>query len=265
MFENFVTLSYLAGVTSTIRLGNCILVLPLRHPIVAAKQVAALDALSGGRVIFGVSAGAIKEEFDLMKVPYEMRGRRTDEYLQVLKQLWTMPKSSFEGKYFSYEGLESYPKPVQKPHPPIWVGGRTKFSLKRTARFGDGWMPGPGREGSPPEFFVESREYMKKHAKRYGRNVDDIKLIWEGLLSIDNTKSEAIEKCRLTMETKYGTMEKAYEANFIGTPDDIIKKLQDYLDVDVDYFQIKLVDLSFERLLKSMKLLSEEVFPSFNV
>jgi probable F420-dependent oxidoreductase len=139
LLEPMVTLSYVAARTTTVRLGTAMLLLPQRNPVYVAKEVSSLDWLSGGRVDLGVGVGWLREEFDALNVPWERRGRRTDEYLEVLRTLWCDAKSSHHGEMFQLDDCEMYPKPVQQPHPPIHIGGETPAALRRTARHGQGW------------------------------------------------------------------------------------------------------------------------------
>ncbi len=137
--DPMVALGYLAGQTQSIQLGTSITVVPMRHPIVTAKQIATADFLSGGRVIFGVGVGWMAEEFALLGQSFHDRGRRTDEYLSLMKVLWTEDNPHFDGDYFQVTNCGFAPKPVQKPHVPLWVGGESKAALRRAARLGDGW------------------------------------------------------------------------------------------------------------------------------
>ena len=139
LLEPLLTLTYLAARTSTVRLGTAMLLLPQRNPVYVAKEVATLDWLSGGRVDLGIGVGWLKEEFDALGVPWERRGRRTDEYLEVLRTLWVDNPSSYHGVTYDLPACEMYPKPVQAPHPPIHVGGETPAALRRAARLGQGW------------------------------------------------------------------------------------------------------------------------------
>ena len=133
-----VTLTYLAARTSTVRLGTAMLLLPQRNPVYTAKEVSSLDWLSGGRVDLGIGVGWLKEEFDVLNVPWERRGRRTDEYLEVLRTLWADDTSSFHGEVYDLPDCQMFPKPVQQP-PPIHIGGETAAALRRVARHGQGW------------------------------------------------------------------------------------------------------------------------------
>ena len=137
------TLSYVAAITSRIRLGSSVLVLPYRNPLVLAKELASLDVLSEGRLLLGVAAGWLKEEFDLLGVPFTERGQRTDEYINLLRALWTQQQVTFHGRHFELTDAAFFPKPVQQPHPPIWIGGGSPAALRRVARLGDGWIAVP--------------------------------------------------------------------------------------------------------------------------
>jgi probable F420-dependent oxidoreductase len=139
LLEPLTALTYLAAVTDRIRLGTGICLVPQRNPVYTAKQVVDLDNLSGGRVDFGIGVGWLREEFDVLNLPFEDRGARTDEYLQVMRSLWTEEVSSFKGDHYDMPACRMYPKPVQRPHPPIHVGGESNAALRRAARHGDGW------------------------------------------------------------------------------------------------------------------------------
>ena len=115
------------------------ILLPQRNPVVLAKELAGIDVLSGGRLIFGVGAGYVKEEFDTMSVPFEERGPRTSEHIEVIRTLWTSDKPEFSGQFTSFSGIQSYPHPVQQPHPPIVIGGSSPPALRRTITQGNGW------------------------------------------------------------------------------------------------------------------------------
>src|SRR5713101_4095051 len=141
IFDPLVTLGVLAGATSLVQLGTTVLIVPYRNAVVTAKMVSSLDALSGGRVVLGVGAGWVAAESAMLGVPFAERGPMTDEHLEAMQELWTKPAPSFAGKYTQFSGLMFEPKPVQKPHPPIWVGGHSRAALRRTAQFGAAWHP----------------------------------------------------------------------------------------------------------------------------
>jgi probable F420-dependent oxidoreductase len=131
----------LAGATQRIKILTYVLVLPYRHPVMLAKQISTLDFLSAGRIMLGTAVGHLEREFEVLNVPFEERGAMTDEYLRAIKELWTSPEPSFRGRYVQFEEIVFEPKPVQKPHPPILMGGNTRLAMRRAASVGDGWLP----------------------------------------------------------------------------------------------------------------------------
>ena len=140
-YDPFVTLGWLAGITRTIELGTTVIILPYRHPLQTARLVANVDRLSGGRFIFGVGAGWATQEFETLGVPFHRRGAITNDYLAAIKACWAGDVASYEGPFVAFKDVETAPRPVQTPHPPIWVGGSSEGALRRAARFGDGWHP----------------------------------------------------------------------------------------------------------------------------
>jgi probable F420-dependent oxidoreductase len=132
---------YFAGATKRIRINSSIAILPLQHPIVTAKALATLDWMSSGRIVATFGVGWLEKEFAILGVPFHERGRMSDEYLAAIIELWTKDSPVFEGKYVSFQNVAFEPKPVQKPHLPIWMGGDSDAALRRTARFASGWWP----------------------------------------------------------------------------------------------------------------------------
>jgi probable F420-dependent oxidoreductase len=137
--EPVVALAAAAVCTSRARLGASVFILGHRHPVVMAKMLTSIDALSNGRLICGVGVGWWKEELEILGAPFHERGRQADEMLRVFKALWTEDNPSFAGEYFRFSDIGFAPKPVQKPHPPIWVGGDSPGAFKRVVTLGDGW------------------------------------------------------------------------------------------------------------------------------
>jgi len=140
-YEPATTLAFAAGVTQRIGLLTHVLVLPYHNPIEVAKRYATLDRLSGGRVILGVGPGHLRGEFRALGAPYEERGAVTDEYIRIIKTLWTDEEASFDGAYRSFRELHLAPRPVQRPHPPVWAGGNSRRAVRRAVELGDGWVP----------------------------------------------------------------------------------------------------------------------------
>jgi probable F420-dependent oxidoreductase len=143
MLEVVSTLSYVAALTKRVQLSCSAMILPYRNPVVAAKELATLDVLSGGRLMVGVASGWLAEEFDMLGVPFRERGARMDEYLDVLRALWTEDRVTFHGRFVRLDDAAFFPKPVQKPHPPIWIGGASDRAFERIVRVGAGWIAAP--------------------------------------------------------------------------------------------------------------------------
>jgi len=139
MLHPSTVLSFLAGRTNSLKLGTGIVLVPQRNPVVLAKELASLDVLSRGRLLFGIGVGYLAPEFAALGVPFEARGARTDEYLEAMQALWTMEKPEYSGKYVRFSGVQSHPRPVQRPHPPIIVGGMSASAHERAVSRGAGW------------------------------------------------------------------------------------------------------------------------------
>ena len=137
--EALTILTAVAGATSKIRLGTSVLVLPWHHPVQLAKRVASLDDYSGGRVSLGVGVAQTEDEFENLGVPFTHRGRIADEMLTAMKILWTEKHPKYDGKYFNFNNLQFEPKPIQKPHPPLLIGGASRRAIERVVEHGDGW------------------------------------------------------------------------------------------------------------------------------
>lgn len=171
--EGLTLLSFLAACTRKPKLGISVLILPQRNPVLAAKVLATLDFLSGGRVIFGVGTGWLKEEFEALDMPFAERGARTDEFLRLMKALWTDDHPRFEGRYYRLAEVGFYPKPVQRPHLPIWVGGDVLRALRRAAALGDSYHPAD--RGQEPFANIEARyQRVRELAAGYGRPPDAV-------------------------------------------------------------------------------------------
>ncbi len=164
--DPFVALAYAAAVTKTLRLATGIVILPQRHPLYVAKEVATLDVLSHGRVIFGIGVGWLEEEFQALGVPFDERAARTAEAVRAIRSLWKDEAEPFHGKFYRWEKLESHPKPVQKPGVPIVVGGHTELAARRAARYGDGFFPGVAEE----EKLVWLLGGMRDECQKLGRD-----------------------------------------------------------------------------------------------
>ena len=169
-YEPLVTLAYLAGRVPAIRLGISAYVMPYRNPVVTAKQVASLDALSGGRVMLAIGTGWLREEFDALAVPFDDRSRRTEEYVAVCRALWTGGEARFEGATYRLPPVRTGPRPAQRPHPPLWIAGNAPSAITRAARIGDGWHA----IDLAPDELAPGVRHLRERAERAGRDADSL-------------------------------------------------------------------------------------------
>jgi probable F420-dependent oxidoreductase len=166
VLEPLTLLSYLAGCTSRVRLGISVLIVPYRNPLYSAKVLSTLDVLSAGRVICGVGAGWMREEFEALGVDFDRRGEETDEWLRIFKVCWQDSDPAYHGKRYAFDSIKFEPKPVQKPHPPIWVGGNSRRAMRRAVELGDAWHPGWSR----PDQLAGQVKELAVIAERAGRD-----------------------------------------------------------------------------------------------
>jgi len=140
-YDVFTTIAWLAAHTDRLELGSSVAVLPYRHPLQTARITANLDRFSSGRFVLGVGSGWSEQEYAALGVPFERRGAITDEYLAAIMQLWTSDVASADGHFAPYRGIHTGPRPVRRPHPPVWVGGASRAAIRRLLRYGDAWHP----------------------------------------------------------------------------------------------------------------------------
>ena len=172
ILDPFISLTYLAGCTTTIRLGTGICLVPQRNPVYTAKEAATVDWLSNGRLELGIGVGWLAEEFQALGVPFEHRGSRCRDYIAVLKTLWCDDVSQFDGDYYTLPPTRQFPKPVQQPHPPLHFGGESDAALRRVAELGQGWY---GFNLTPDEL-KERLQRLDTLLERRGRTRDDIEI-----------------------------------------------------------------------------------------
>ena len=164
--DPFVALARASGTTTRIKLGTGIVLVPERHPLLLAKEVSTLDLFSGGRFLFGIGAGWLREETEIMGGDFDHRWTQTRESVLAMKELWTKPEAEFHGRYYNFPSVRSYPKPAQHPHPPVILGGGAKRVLERVVAWGDGWLP----NRITPDQLRESRATLDRLAKDAGRD-----------------------------------------------------------------------------------------------
>jgi probable F420-dependent oxidoreductase len=174
--DPFVALARASGVTKRLKLGTGIVLVPERNPLLLAKEISTLDLFSGGRFLFGIGAGWLREETELMGGDFDHRWTQTRESILAMKELWTKPQAEFHGKYYNFPLVKAYPKPAQKPHPPVILGGHARTVLERVVSWGDGWLP----NSITPDKLAESRATLDRLAKDAGRNPSAITISVHG-------------------------------------------------------------------------------------
>ncbi len=169
-YDPLTLLSYVAAVTTRIGLGTSVLVLPYHHPMRLAKAAATLDVMCGGRLRLGVGVGVVEQELHAMGSPFANRGAITDEIIAIMQELWTQEDPSYEGNLYSFSGMKFSPKPVQKPHIPLLIGGVSRAAIRRAARIGNGWHP----TAMPPQELSQGIRYLREQVQAAGREISDI-------------------------------------------------------------------------------------------
>ena len=217
--EQITTLAYLAGITERIRLVTSVMIIPYRNPILSAKMLATLDMLSKGRLILGAGVGWMEEEFELLDAPpFAERGAVTSEYLRAFIELWTKDDPKFEGKYVNFSGITFLPKPVQKPYPPIWIGGQSKPAIRRAAQIGNAWHPVGAIPATPlePEELAQNLVTLREYASKAGRDPSEIQVSMKAPL-YDAGNSGGPRR------------------RFTGSVDEVCQDVQTYADVGVTH------------------------------
>ena len=243
VYDPLMVLSYVAAKTSSIRLGTSVLIMPYRNPIVTAKMVATLDQMSGGRAIAGVGAGWSEAEYDALGVPYHERGARTNEYLRLWKECWKPGPTTFHGRFHSFDTMHVNPKPLQQPHPPIWIGGSGHASLRRAARFAEVWQPTPT---ALPDL-ISNQAYLRNISAEMGKEVPRTRMSFRVNFS-NITGSSGAGSNRPTGQ---------------GTPGEVASDLKRYRqEAGLEEFQMNFNGCgSLQQLLDSMDVLIQDVIP----
>jgi probable F420-dependent oxidoreductase len=221
-FDPMVILTYAAAVTTTIRLGVSVVVLPVHSPLHVAHQVATLDYVSSGRAILGVGLGR-EEHYTEFQVSRERRVRRFREGVELIKALWTEPRASYRGEIFQLEGGTMAPKPVQQPHPPIWLGGGHPDALRRAASIADGWM---GSGGSSIESFSRSVPMVRAALEKAGRDPMTFPISKRVFLSVHERPDVARAEVRRWFSVVYHNPDGTDASGIHGTPEQVRQRLE---------------------------------------
>ena len=226
MLEPVTLLSYVAAITTRLRLGTSIILLTLRNPIQLAKAYATLDCMSGGRAVLGVGLGGghLGSHEDVFGYAREGRVTRFTESVQIMKLLWTEPRASFHGRFWNFDNVSMEPKPLQKPHLPLWFGGHHENALKRAVKYGNGWM---GAGSSSSDAFVRESALIRRfldEAKRdpatfgYGKRV---------YLAVDNDRARGEKRIREWFSKRYKNADLGPRVSIWGSSAECTEKIQE--------------------------------------
>lgn len=242
-FDPMATLSFVAAKTTAIKLGTSVIILPYRNPIALAKMISTLDVLSGGRLILGVGVGWLEDEFDSLGVSFKDRGAITEECVDVLKNLWSNDHPNYRGKYYNFSDIVFFPKPLQKPHPPMWIGGNSLGALRRAISLGNGWQP----VGLTPREIQEKRTAIDE-------------------LHTENESPDFVISLRKNLQILESLKRKSdIREPLRGTPDMILKGIESYAKSGVSHLIFQILGGSFKDIVRSMEYFSAEIRPSLKL
>ena len=239
--DSLTCLAFLAGCTEKITLGISVLVLPYRHPLYWTRVAVSIERLSKGRLIMGVGVGWMEEEFAAQGVAFKDRGRMTDEQLQIVSRLWTEEHISFQGKHYQFEDIAFYPKPIQQPRIPIWVGGEGISAQRRAGRYGDAWFP--YFVTITPAELRAGYAAVQQIATEAGRDPAQVRL----------TCCRPIEVTRSPVPQD--------ESVLRGTPEQLVEALKVYQQVGVDHLALQFMVPRWPERVEQIERFAREVMP----
>lgn len=239
--DSFTCLAFLAACTEKIMLGISVLVLPYRHPLYWTRVAASIERLSRGRLIMGVGVGWMEEEFEALGVSFKDRGRMTDEQLQILSSLWAEEHISYNGQFYRFQDLAFYPKPVQQPRIPIWVGGEGSAAQRRTAKYGDAWFP--YYVAITPAELRAGYENTLRLAAEAGRDPAQVKLTC--CLGIEVTREPVPQD----------------ESRLRGSPEQLVEALRAYRDIGVEHIALQFIVPRWPDRVEQIERFAQEVMP----
>ncbi len=217
-YDALTTLTYVAAKTERVRLGTSVMVMPWTNPLGLAKSLATLDVLSGGRVDAGIGEGALKAESDALGSDYPTRREFTDEGIRIMKELWTKEDAFFDGEFFKFENVKFAPKPIQKPHIPIWIGGQSTPAYRRIANHGNAWHP----QWMSPSQLAGRKEKLKVHMEEAGRDMETLPISMALEFEIlDKPKTDVADQ-------------------MVGTVEQLIEAIQGYEEVGLDEIDLQM-------------------------
>jgi probable F420-dependent oxidoreductase len=243
-FDALTILTYVAAITTKIRLGVAVIVLPVHSPIEVAHRVATLDYVSNGRAVLGVGLGRA-QHYAEFQIPTEYRVRRFREGVELIKALWTEPKVNYRGSIFQLEGGTMAPKPVQKPHPPIWMGGDHPNAVRRAAVIADGWM---GSGGSSVATFARSVPILKAALEKAGRDPATFPVSKRVFLAVHERPDVARAELHRWFSVVYRNPEGTDASGVHGTPEQVRERLEQLVGMGANHLLLNPVGRYAEQL-----------------
>ncbi len=265
VLEGWTLLPALAFDTERLRLGLMVTCNSYRIPSVLAKMASTLDIMSGGRLEFGIGAGWHKQEYEAYGIPFpdhKTRIEQLDEAVELIKRIWTQDKADFQGRHYTIKDLVPYSKPVQKPHPPIWIGGGSNRILRLMAKHAD-----YSNFGGSVEAFRVKLDKLEKYCLEGGRNYDDIQKTWFGRIIIGEREEVKRKALRFQETRTEGSMiremslEDFLNSIIAGTPEECVEQIKEYVDVGATYF---IPHFPFAQDLHALRVFMDEVATSFS-
>ncbi|HEU4759039.1 MAG TPA: LLM class flavin-dependent oxidoreductase [Dehalococcoidia bacterium] len=260
-FDALTALAAMAARTSRIRLGTAVFLLPLRPAALAAKEIASVDIISGGRLILGIGVGGeYPKEFQAVGVPVNERGPRTNEALRVLKLLFTQDSVSFEGRFTKLDGVTLMPKPAQAGGPPLWIAGRSSAAIRRAGRLGDGYLP----YLFSPERYQDSLARVRQHAEQAGRDPGAITPALYQFVCLADTYDEAKRIAAADLSMRYNQpFEKIVDRYVVmGNAADCARRLADFAEAGARHFVLVPVGGSPRDFLPQVEAYARDVLPN---
>ena len=236
--------TFLAWLTTETKMAPVInvYVIPYRSPFHTAKLVSTLDVVSGGRAIMSAGVGYLKPEFEQLGVPWETRGAMTDDYIRAMKVLWTQDEAAYDGEFVKFKEMRFWPKPIRKPHPPVWIGGQTKLSLYRAARLGDGWNPFMFDLNGMRDAIGYLEDYWAQKDTR--ERPENFQVVYGGLAKITDNK-----------------VPESGRAHFHGTPEQILLDIERYADHGITFCSVGFDGTTWPEQRENMERFAKEVMP----
>lgn len=254
LLEPVTLMTYAAALSSKARIGSSVLLIVIRNPVQLAKSLATLDQLSQGRLIAGIAIGGPHVPEKVFGVAGGKRSRRFIEALEVIKALWTQPKATYKGEYWQFENVAMEPKPLQKPHPPLWFGARTELGLKRAVRYGDGWM-GPGSTSTAD--FAEHVRIVRRQLDETRRDPANFPISKRVYLAVDENRDRAERRLGEWFQMRYKNAAMGSQVSIWGSRAEVTDKLRELVRAGAQHLLLNPV---FDEM-EQAELLAREVIP----